>query len=146
MTDISGVFPINPTVTSSFSTGTGVDALVAPTVISATPANGTTGVARSSTIQVQFNKQMDPLTITNSTFVVSVSGGGIVSGTVSVAAGARSATFTPQAALSASTVYVVQLNGGVTDPVGQGLTAVSNQLYDRKLIGRQFRLTVSTTK
>jgi methionine-rich copper-binding protein CopC len=122
VTDISGIFPINPMVTSSFSTGTGVD-FVTPAVTSATPANGATGVARSSAIQVQFNKQMDPLTITNSTFVVSVSGGGIVSGTVSVAAGARSATFTPQTALSPSSVYVVQLNGGVTDLVGQGLAS-----------------------
>ncbi|MGI8746654.1 MAG: Ig-like domain-containing protein, partial [Bryobacteraceae bacterium] len=122
VTDLSGVKPINPPVTSTFTTGSSVDFSV-PQVVAVFPANGATAVTTTNaTVQIQFNKPMNPLTITNSSFTVSKSGTPLA-GTIAVAPDARSATFTPSIALVPATAYNIQTNSGITDLAGQGLTS-----------------------
>jgi large repetitive protein len=120
VTDLSGVIAISPPVSTTFTTGTTVDFLV-PTVTSITPANGSTNTARTTSILIQFNKPLDPLTITMGTFIVSATTGGIVTGTISVAPDGRSAMFTPQSLLAPLTNYTVQVTSGVADLAGQGV-------------------------
>jgi hypothetical protein len=120
VTDLSGVIPISPPVSTNFTTGTTVDFLV-PTVTSVTPANTAINVARTTSILVQFNKPVDPLTITTGTFIVSVTNGGTVTGTISVAPDGKSAMFTPQSALAPLTNHTVQVTSGVSDLAGQGV-------------------------
>ena len=110
VTDLTGVVAINPPVNTSFTTGATVDFL-APLVTSVTPANGATNIARSTSIQLQFNKPINPLTITTGTFIVSVSSGGNVAGTISLASDGKSATFTPQSSLVPLTTHNVQISG-----------------------------------
>ena len=110
--------------TSTFNTGTAPD-FSTPSVVSIIPANQATGVSTSATMQVQFSKLMNRLTITSSTFTVSTNGNKFVQGTISVSTDGTSAVFTPNSPLSATTVYTVQLTNGIADLEGQALTAAS---------------------
>lgn len=107
--------------TSTFTTGTGAD-LTAPTV-SFTPASLATGVLRSSTIQLQFSKRIDPLTVTNATFTVApTSTQQPIAGAIVISADGLTATFTPTSSLAASTQYEITATSGITDLEGQALT------------------------
>jgi hypothetical protein len=61
-------------VTSSFTTGTSAD-LTLPTVASSSPSSSATGVSTTATVQVQFSKAIDPLTVLPTTFYIYPSGG-----------------------------------------------------------------------
>jgi hypothetical protein len=106
--------------TTTFTTGPGAD-LIRPQVTQVTPANGATGVALNALPQVQFNKRIDPLTVTSTTFEVFPTGGNPIPGTITVSADGLSATFTPDVPLNPSTRYFVQATGGITDLAGQAL-------------------------
>ena len=120
VTDLSGVSAMMP-VTTTFNTGSTVDFSV-PQVTGAIPANGATGVATTAAIQIQFNKTMNPLTISNSTFNVA-SNGKPLAGSILVAPDARSATFTPAVSLTLGTSYIVTINSGITDLGGLPVTS-----------------------
>ncbi|MDQ2695336.1 MAG: Ig-like domain-containing protein, partial [Pseudomonadota bacterium] len=125
--DIAGVADVagNPlaAVTTTFTTGTGVD-FTGPTFTAVDPASGTTGVARSVAAQVQFSEPVNPLTVTAATFFIDTSGIA-VAGAVSVAADGRSATFTPNAPLAASTGHRVRLLSGIQDLAGNAYSGTS---------------------
>jgi len=87
----------------------------APTVIGASPADGATGVAISSTITVTFSEAMDPATINDTTFIVAGA-----TGTLSYSG--TTAMFTPDA-LANGTSYTVTITTGVTDVAGNALAA-----------------------
>ncbi len=110
VTDLAGN-PINPPVTSTFATSSGIDFSV-PTVSSVIPENGATGVLTNTTVQIQFSKLMNALTISSSTFTLS-SGTILIGGTVSVTPDATLATFTPNASLAPLTTYTVQAASGI---------------------------------
>jgi large repetitive protein len=120
VTDLSGVSVMTP-VTTTFTTGAGVD-FSAPLVTTVIPLNGATGVPISATIQIQFNKTINPQTVTSSTFTVST-GPSLVTGTISVASDGRSATFTPNVALLNGTTYTVRASGGITDLTGLAIAS-----------------------
>ena len=122
VTDLSGVIAISPPVITTFTTGASVDFL-APTVTTVTPANAATNVARNTSVLVQFNKPMNALTITMGTFILSLTTGGTIAGTITVATDGRSAVFTPQALLAPLTPYTVKITNGVADLAGQGVTS-----------------------
>jgi hypothetical protein len=113
-------------VTSSFTTASGAD-LIAPTVASASPVDAASGVPTNAVIQVQFNKQIDPLTVTNTTFQVVQAITAIpATGTVAVSPDGKTATFTPSAPLDSLTCYQVQLARSIADLEGQALSCCNS--------------------
>jgi hypothetical protein len=119
--DLSGLVTMAP-VTTSFTTGTTVD-FSSPQVNAVSPANGAASVQANATVQVQFSKTMNPLTISISTFNVSVNGGNPIPGTIVVSPDKRSATFTPSNNLAPGSTYIVRLNSAITDLSGLALTS-----------------------
>ncbi|PYR55262.1 MAG: hypothetical protein DMF85_20030, partial [Acidobacteria bacterium] len=118
ITDLSGA-PLATPVVTQFTTAPGVD-LVGPQVTSVTPANGATSVPTNTVVQLTFSERMNPLTVNGSTFQVYPQATGLpVAGVYVVASDGRSATFTPSAALSASTGYYISVSG-IADLTGQG--------------------------
>ena len=87
------------------------------------PSNQSTGINSSSTIQVQFSKFMNRLTISASNFTLTYGGSTVVSGTISVTADGTNAVFTPSAPLAPSTVFSITVGTGVLDVTGPPLTA-----------------------
>ena len=100
----------------TFTTGVASDT-TAPTVILTVPANGDTGVCINKKIAVTFSEAMDPLTLTNLTFMVSGA-----TGTVSYDALTRIATFAPASDLMTGTLYTATVTTGAKDLAGNPLT------------------------
>jgi large repetitive protein len=122
--DVSGN-SLGAPVTQTFTTGPGAD-LTPPVVATVSPASNATGVLRNSVIQLQFNKQIVPFMVTNSTFTVTPIGGQPIAGTINVSANGLTATFTPSATLAASTQYQIVATNAITDLEGQPLTSFSS--------------------
>jgi hypothetical protein len=119
VTDVAGN-PMSGSVTSTFTTGF-VDFSM-PGVINVSPVNGANGVSASTTVQVQFNKLMNALSITNSTFVI-FNGASLVPGTITVSPDGTVATFTPSNPLLTLTTYTVQATSGIIDLEGNALAS-----------------------
>lgn len=108
--------------TSTFTTVSAPDN-TAPTVVSVSPANGSTPPA-STKVYVTFSEPMDATTITGTTVTLRVtSPSAAVAGTVSYNAGMNMAIFTPTAPLNVSTGYTVTVTTGVGDVAGNPLAA-----------------------
>ncbi len=98
------------------------DAAPGPHVVSTTPSPDSTDAEPSVAITATFSTAMDPSTITDTTFVVTV-GGDPVSGTVSYDAPSQTATFTPSASLVLLTAYDAVITAGAMDTEGTALGA-----------------------
>jgi RHS repeat-associated protein len=118
--DMSGNVLASP-VSSSFSSGASAD-MSSPQVVSTNPASNSSGVPVASTIQAQFNKPINPLTILPTTFLVYPSTNIPVPGTTAVAANGMSATFTPSQPLDSLTPYAIELTSSIADLEGHTLT------------------------
>ena len=83
------------------------------------------GVALNTKVSVTFNEDMDPSSITSSSFTLTGPGLTAVTGSVSYAVGARSATFTPTkpAPLVANTLYTATLTTAALDLAGNHLAS-----------------------
>ena len=118
--DMSGNVLVAP-VTATFTTGSSAD-LNPPQVASTNPASYATGVPTSSTVQVQFSKAVDPVTVTASTFELFPYSTMIpVPGVISFSPDGTTVTFTPTQALDSATSYVISLSSGIIDLEGQTL-------------------------
>jgi RHS repeat-associated protein len=118
--DLSGNLQPTP-VTSTFVTAAGAD-LSLPTAINVTPGGGASGVSINSAIQLQFNKPINPLTVTSATFQVYPNLTTIpISGSIVISLDGLTATFTPASPLDASTTYVINPTSGISDLEGQSL-------------------------
>ena len=128
--DLGGNGLTNP-ATVGFTTGSGGD-LTIGTVTSVSPANNSTSVPTNALIQLQFGKQVDPLTVTASDFFLATTSGTCVncpapvSGNISVSGDGLSATLTPSAPLLSSTNYYVWTTSGITDLEGQPVQIVNS--------------------
>ncbi|MBL9016908.1 MAG: Ig-like domain-containing protein, partial [Myxococcales bacterium] len=91
----------------------------APTVTARTPMPGATAVATSSTVTAQFSENV--MGVSGTTFTLA-DGGTPIAGTVTYAAGTRTATFTPAAALPQGTLLTATLTSGITDTSGNALS------------------------
>ena len=89
---------------------------LAPAVVSATPANGATGVPMAQVVSAIFNEAMNATTINTATFTVTGPGGAAVDGTVNYSG--TTATFTPNAVLAVGTLYTGMISTGAADPAG----------------------------
>ncbi len=98
-----------------------------PTVTGVQPADGATGVATSSTVTATFSEDVDPSSVSSSTFYLVPSGGSTaVPASVVYSAGTRTATLSPDSPLREGTVYTARVAGGasgVRDLAGNALSA-----------------------
>ena len=95
-----------------------------PSVVLTVPAADALAVPTNTLITATFSEAMAPATVTAGNFTVTnTTLGTAVAGTVSYAAGARTATFTPTtpATLAAGNLFTATLTGAVTDLAGNGL-------------------------
>ena len=92
-------------------------------VISVTPATGSTGVAVTTPVTAIFNEVMNGTTINSSTFTLTPAGGTAVTGNVSYSGGSSTAVFTPASPLAYNTVYTATITTGVQNPAGTALAA-----------------------
>jgi hypothetical protein len=125
LTDFASNALINPG-TATFTASSTSDT-TGPAVVGFNPVNGSTGVGLNAPFTVMFSKPIDPLSLTVSQLaLMDIDTDYEISGTLSIAANAMSATFTPSEALLPSTSYVfnvatcayVCLAGGYTDVAG----------------------------
>ncbi len=114
----------------TFTTGAAV-ITTPPQIVSTFPVNTATNVALNQAVSATFTKAMNPLTITTGTFLLTGPGGVTVAGTVSYDAINYIATFTPTAALTASSTYNATVTNGATDLAGNplGSTGAPNPWY-----------------
>jgi hypothetical protein len=100
-----------------------------PIVLSQSPAAGSVDVPGSSAVGAVFNEAIDPASVTAAAFVLTAPGGAAVPATVTYSAANATATLTPSASLSPSTLYTATLAGGpsgIKDLAGNPLaTSVS---------------------
>ncbi len=89
-----------------------------PEVVSTSPANAETGVSRNRVISVTFNEEMNPATITPTTFTL-VLNNVPVAGTISFSG--KTARFTPTASLAANQTYVGRMTTFAKDLKGNAL-------------------------
>jgi hypothetical protein len=80
-----------------------------PSVSSITPANGATGVSRTTTISVVFSENIQFETFKSGFTLKKTSDSTVVSGTYSYNPSTKTATFTPSSSLLASTQYTVEI-------------------------------------
>ena len=101
----------------SFTTGAAPDT-TAPTVTLTVPANAATGVAINQKIAATFSEEMNPSTISTTTFTLK-QGTTPVAGTVTYAG--TTATFAPSSNLAANTTYTATITTGAKDLAGNPL-------------------------
>ena len=110
----------------TFTTGTLADS-TAPIVVTVNPADLATDVAINSAVHATFNKDMDPLTFSSTTFTLQTSGPPLgvpaVTGAVTYNTLTKIATFTPAADLAVDTKYTATVTTGVKDLAGNALTS-----------------------
>jgi len=105
--------------TFTFTSGATAD-VTSPAVSSSDPTNNATGVILSKIITITFNKTLDPLTVTASTFTLK-QGTTVVAGTVSNSG--TQVSFIPSANYSPNTVYTATITTGVKDMSGNALAS-----------------------
>jgi hypothetical protein len=95
-----------------------------PTLVSATPAAGTTGVSTASFVTVTFSEMMNPATLNTSTILLRDPAGNVVPATVYPGGETPTATLVPTSPLAYVTSYSVIVNGaGMRDLAGNALAA-----------------------
>lgn len=109
--------PLANEYTWTFNTGS---ATSVPKVNSTDPADKATNVSVNKGINVVFSEEMDPGTISGSTFIVK-QGNTEVAGTVTYTG--TTATFTPNTALSPNLVYTGTITTGVKNLTGSSLAS-----------------------
>ena len=108
----------------SFSLVILVDA-TPPTVVTVLPVVAGTNIATNVVLSAKFSEDMDPSSITGTSFKVKAFGAlAPVAATVSYEAGTRTATLKPTANLDPTTPYLVELTTDITDLAGQALTSL----------------------
>lgn len=122
VTNTAGV-PLAAIYAFSFTTRSTVDASGIK-VYETFPANGQTGVAVNSTIQVVFTEGAASSSVNNSTFVVTDVSSTPISGTVTYDIVTNYATFTPSSPLLPGASYNIFING-VTDLAGQPMSSLA---------------------
>jgi hypothetical protein len=100
----------------------------APAVISVVPAQGATGVARTTTVTATFSEPVAPTTVTAATFTLKATGTGTpVAGTLAVTG--STVAFTPGAPLAFNTSYTVTIGTGITDVAGNHLATTATSSF-----------------
>lgn len=101
-------------------TGGAVDT-TRPRVSTTAPVAGAANVLTNTTVTATFTEDMDPATIVGTSFTLTGPGTTAVAGTVSYAGGARTASFSPAAALPFNTLMTATITTAAADPFGNAL-------------------------
>lgn len=113
----------NPTVAADYVwtfVASAADA-TAPTITLESPVGGATGVALNASVNATFSEDMDPTTISATSFTLTGPGPTSVTGVVSYVAGSKIATFTPSSNLAPKTTYTATVTNAATDLAGNAL-------------------------
>lgn len=94
-----------------------------PSVTLTIPDDGATAVATNSKITAKFSEEMDPATLTATSFTLVGPGTTAVAGTVSYTVGTQTATFTPTAVLASNTVFTATITTLAKDLSANALAA-----------------------
>jgi YD repeat-containing protein len=109
---------------SGFTTGTAVDNSP-PGVVQTSPSDTEADVPINAVVKVQFNKGMNPATLTPSSFFIfDRITNQLVPGTVQVDANGLTAAFVPSVPLPIARILSVTLSSAVKDSAGNSLTAL----------------------
>jgi hypothetical protein len=114
--------------------GSGTDT-TAPTVTSAFPVAGASGVPLNSAVTVHFSEAMKVSTISSSNFSVTEPGLVAVTGTVTYNATSRIATFTASPPLPVSTLFTATILVGVQDLAGNALAVPYSWTFTSTSVG-----------
>jgi len=112
--DAAGQFPAKTYMSSNYF----VDAVVSlpatgartPQVTTVSPADGATGVSRTTSVKATFNLALNPKTVKSSTFTLTDASGIGVPAAVSYDDDTLTTTLTPSAALDTATTYTARLS------------------------------------
>lgn len=106
---------------SSFSTASAADS-VPPQIMNINPPSGATGIDINTAVSVTFGEPINPLTVNNATFIVSV-GGTSYPGWISFSGQNTIATFTPDQPFPTNSLVTVTLSAGISDVAGNGMSS-----------------------
>jgi hypothetical protein len=129
------------TVLVAFVAGCGQEMVIVPSVVSVTPALGTTDVIINATVTATFSQAMSAALINTTTFTVAGPGGAAVAGAVTYSG--TVATFTPSAFLAYGTIYTATITTGATSPGGTHL--ITNYVWTFTTIATPPALTPAPT-
>jgi len=115
----AGGTKINGGVTYSEYTFTTTSDNIPPAITLTSPADGATGISRTTRITATFSEAIDPTTLTSSSFYVNNG----VTGTITYNATTFVATMTLSSPLNYSTTYTATVTTAITDTVGNHLAA-----------------------
>lgn len=128
----------------TFTTGGAPDTTL-PLVISTIPVDADTGVAVNARVTATFSEPIDVSTMNDETFLVVGPGGTPISGSVTYASIARTATFTPASNLSPNTTYTATVTTEVQDLAGNALAGNETWTFTTAAIPDTTRPTVIST-
>lgn len=121
------------TMTTSFTTGTAVDLVYSTSTVTASPAQGASGVPVDTAPTVTFNEAIDATSVilggTGGVVLQVAATGEVVPVTYSFSADFRTVTLTPVAPLAAGTQYRTQVSTGVLDLAGNYFPAFLQFLF-----------------
>ena len=92
-----------------------------PSIVLTVPVNGGSAAAVNTAVSGTFSQAMNPATIDTATFTLTGPGATPVPGTLTYAG--TTATFTPMAVLTTSTLYTATITTGAKNPAGVALAA-----------------------
>ena len=105
---------------------TGAADITPPTILSVTPAGGSTNVSTAGVATAVFSEAIDPATVTAATMELRDASNLLVAASVGYNLTTRTASLTPSSALQSLTTYTVRVHGGsggVKDIAGNALAA-----------------------
>ncbi|HEY6506170.1 MAG TPA: N,N-dimethylformamidase beta subunit family domain-containing protein, partial [Chitinophagaceae bacterium] len=123
-------FPVNNFQTSNywadvvFQPDGGFD-VTPPEVLSVSPANASTAISINTSVSATFNEDIDPNTVTSSSFELRNAANVLVPASVIYTAGTRTATLTPLSSLLYAATYTATLKSGasgIKDIAGNAIT------------------------
>ena len=111
---------------SSFTTGATLDS-TAPRILLTVPSQGTVDVPTNVHYTVQFNKAIDPASMTPASFsIVDYSTGLPVSGTIQVDPSGLTAAFVPDPALPIGRTFHTDFSTAIKDVAGNNLPSLQS--------------------
>ena len=92
-----------------------------PTLLSVSPANGSTGVSIKTNIVITFDEAINDSTVSGTSFYLKKSSGGNVSSVLSASGNSSEFTLNPSSNLTYSTNYTIFVSGSIQDLAGNSL-------------------------
>jgi outer membrane lipoprotein SlyB len=99
-------------------------ATAVPHVVGQQPSSGASGVDQTASVKATFDIDIDPATVTGSTFTLSGPGGSSIPASVSYNASSRTATLTPSEPLTQLTTYTARVTTGVKSEYSVPMSAL----------------------